>query len=136
MTWDGKERRAKKRYGVKGAVVRYKGSSPIAFLSASSPRYLILNLSETGLEFMTKEPIEEGAKLSFSLEAPRVHGTIRGRGEVIWVKPSKNQEAFRVGAAIRLSGRSLTLARAILENAVIDSVEISTRVYLKEIERL
>lgn len=136
MSWDGKERRAKKRYGVKGAVVRYKPASPLSFLSSGSPRYLVLNLSETGLEFMTKEPIEEGRKLKFALEAPRIQGTIRGAGRVIWVKPSKNREACRVGASIRLTGRSLSLVRAILENAVIDSVEISTRVYLKEIERL
>ncbi len=136
MTWDGKERRGKKRYGVKGAVVQYKKASPLSLFTAASGKYLVLNLSETGLEFMTKEPVAEGKRLNFYLEAPKVHGTIRAGGRVIWVKQSQNQEAYRVGASLKLSGRSRSLVKAVLDNAVIDSVEISTRVYLKEIERL
>lgn len=137
MPWDGVERRRKKRYGVKDAIVRYKKAGLFSFISASSPKYLLLNVSELGLSFISKEQLAEGQGLVLTVTAPRVHGTIHARGRVIWVKKSDNQEAYRIGvefASVR--GRSRDLLKSLLDSAVVDSVEISTRVYLKELDKL
>lgn len=118
-------------------MVRYKKGSFASFLAPASPKFLVLNLSEDGIEFMSRESLKGGARMRFYLEAPKLSGAIRASGSVAWVKPSRNQEAFRVGARLTgLSGRSRSLLKSLLDNAVIDSVEISTRVYLREIEKL
>lgn len=137
MSWDGVERRRKKRYGVKDAVVRYKRSGLFSFIAAFSPKYLLLNVSELGLNFISKEPLTEGQGLALAITAPRVHGTIHARGRVVWVKKSDQQEAYRIGVAFEsVRGRSRELLKSLLDSAVVDSVEISTRVYLKELDKL
>ena len=137
MAWDGVERRNRKRYGVRDAIVRYKKASLLSFIAPASQKYLVLNLSDTGLEFITKETVIEGRKLTVAVTAPPIRGTVHATGKVIWVKKSQEQDAFRVGLEFtRLSARSAAYLRALLDSAVVDTIEISTRVYLKELDRL
>jgi c-di-GMP-binding flagellar brake protein YcgR len=136
MAWDGVERRGRKRYGVKDAIVRYK-KGLLSFLAPASQKYLVLNLSETGLEFITKEQVHEGRKLTVLVSAPPVRGTVHARGRVIWIRKSQEQDAFRVGLEFTsISDRSRAYLKALLDSAVVDSIEISTRVYLKELDKL
>jgi hypothetical protein len=137
MPWDGVERRNKKRYGVRDAIIRFKNATLLSFLSPSSPNYLVLNLSETGLEFFTKDAVQVGRKLTVSVTAPPIRGTVHAKGKVVWVTKSKDQDVYRVGLEFgRLSARSSAYLKALLDSAVVDSIEISTRVYLKELDRL
>lgn len=137
MSWDGRERRRKKRYGVKDAVVRYRKHPPFGLLFPPSDRYLVINLSQTGIAFITRDRLEEGVRLGLTLHAPPARVPIRAGGRVVWVHKSDRQDAFRVGVRFtRMSERARNVLKAVLDNAVIDSVDISTRVYLKELERL
>ncbi len=137
MVWDGAERRRKKRYGIKDAIVRYKRAGLFSFIRGTSQKYLLLNICELGLGFITKEPVRENEDLVLYVSGPRVFGTIRATGRVVWVKKSEHQEAYRVGVEFYgIRGRALDPLKTLLESAVIDSVEISTRVYLKEIDKL
>lgn len=137
MAWDGVDRRQRKRYGVRDAIVRYKKASVLSFLAPASQKYLVLNLSEQGLEFITKESVREGQKLTVSVTAPPIRGTVHATGKVVWIKKSQGQDAFRVGLEFtRVSSRSAAYLKALLDSAVVDTIEISTRVYLKELDRL
>ena len=137
MVWKGKERRSKKRYGIKNSTLRYRRGGLLSILRAHSPRYLLLNVSETGCHFITKEELGEGEPISLSLEAPKLTGTIRVRGEVIWCRKSEDINAYRVGIKLgNLGGRSHNLLKSLLDSAILENVEISTKVYLKEIEKL
>lgn len=137
MPWDGVERRKHKRYGVRGSTIRYKSGGILAFLNSASSRYLILNMSEGGLHFISKEPLKVGQKIHLTLEAPSLEGTVKGRGIVVWVRKSEEHHAYRVGLRFtRFDERSRFRLRHILDNAILERVDITTKIYLKEIEKL
>ena len=137
MPWNGQDRRGKKRYGIKDAIVQYKKASVISFLAPPSQRYLVLNLSPNGMAFMTRQAMTEGQRLSVRINAPRLPGAIRAYGRVAWVRQTREQDAYRVGVEFtRVSSRARSLLKALLDWSVVDSIEISTRVYLKDLEKL
>lgn len=137
MAWDGKERRSKKRYGIKNSTLRYRRGGMLSIVRSPSPRYLLLNISETGCHFITREELPVGDAISLSLEAPKMSGVVRAKGKVVWCRKSEEINAYRVGIHFSsLSGRSRTQLKNMLDSAILENVEISTKVYLKEIERL
>lgn len=138
MIWDGIERRTKKRYGIRNSTVRYrKGSGPLALLAGQSPTYLLLNVSEQGCHFISKEQIPPGTMVSLTIDAPRLPRTIPLAGRVIWTQKSAEVDAFRTGVTFtRVPGKAKPILKTLLDNAILDNVEISTRVYMKEVERL
>lgn len=135
--WDGTERRAHVRYGVKGSSVQYRKAGLLAFLNAFSPKYLLLNLSLGGLYFIARDELRPGARLDLVLEAPLAAVPIRARGRVVWNRKSSDHRAWRTGVRfLGLSERNRKLLRHVLDNTVIRKVDVSTSIYLKEIERL
>jgi len=137
MSWDGKERRARKRFAVKNSTLRYRGAGFLSFLFPPSSKYLLLNFSEGGCHFITREELAEGRSIRVLIEAPNIKGTIGGDARVVWCRKSEEINAYRVGCRFAgLAGRSKALLKNLLDSAILENVEISTKVYLKEIERL
>ncbi len=137
MSWDGKERREKKRYGIKSSTLRYRKGGFLALLKPPSTRYLLLNVSETGAHFITKEELAVGQPLRLSMDATQVRGSITAAGKVVWIRKSEEINAYRVG--VKFDGPGVGARRklkVVLDSAILENVEISTKVYLKEIERL
>lgn len=137
MSWDGVEKRKHKRYGVRGSTIRFKKGGILAFLNSASTRYLVLNMSEGGLHFISKDELQVGQRITITLEAPSLEGTVKGKGTVVWVRKSHEHAAFRVG--VKFTGfdqRSKFRLRHILDNAILERVDITTKIYLKEIEKL
>jgi Tfp pilus assembly protein PilZ len=135
--WDGKERRKKKRFGVRGCTVRYKKGGLFGFLASFGERLLCLNLSESGLHFISKDPLESGAGLALELEAPQIGDKIHASGRVVWCRKSTEHEAHHVGVELgSISKSSRVRLKVLLDNSVLEKIEITTKVYLKEIERL
>lgn len=131
------ERRRWKRYGVKDGVIRYRKGGILSFLNPPSPRYLIINISEGGVCFITRDSLAPGHRISFSITAPKLAVPIHGRAKVIWSKKSKELDAYRVGVMFtRLSRRARTQLKNLLDSTVLDSISITTKVYLREIEKL
>lgn len=137
MGWDGKERRRRKRYAVKNSALRYRRGGPIWFVMPASPKYLVLNFSEVGCHFITREELAPGQSLRLAIEAPNVRGTIAAPARVVWCRKSEEINAYRVGVEFgSLASRSRAVLKNLLDSAILENVEISTKVYLKEIERL
>jgi hypothetical protein len=137
MGWDGKERRRRKRYGVKNSLLRYRKGGILAFLFPPSPKYLVLNFSEIGAHFITREELPAGLSLRVSMEAPHIKGGIHASARVVWCRKSEEINAYRVGVEFGpVGGRSRGVLKNLLDSAILENVEISTKVYLKEIERL
>jgi hypothetical protein len=137
MAWDGTERRRRKRYGLRNSTVRYrKGSGAAVLFSPASPTYLLLNFSEIGCHFISKEPLQPGRTLTLTIEAPKFRpATVTGR--VVWAQKFAEMEAWRVGIEFtKVPEKSRAILKGMLDGAVLDTVEISTRVYMKEVERL
>lgn len=137
MAWDGVERRKHKRYGIRGSTIRYKSGGILSFLNSASSRYLVLNMSEGGLHFISKEPLKAGQKIHLTLEAPSLEGTVKGKGTVVWVRKSEDHHAYRVGVKFTsFDEKSRFRLRHILDNAILERVDITTKIYLKEIQKL
>lgn len=137
MGWDGVERRNKKRYGIKSSVVRYKrGLLPL--LGGQSDPLLLLNVSQGGCHFMSREPLELEQKLALKIEAPQLSSPLHARGRVAWIRPSEQaKQMYRVGVEFtQLSAGARKILKDLLDSAVLDNVEVSTRVYVKELEKL
>lgn len=137
MNWDGVERRRKKRYGIRNSTVRYKKDTLFSFLAPASSKYLLLNFSEHGCHFITQQLLEVDARLTFYLEAPKVHGTVALKGRVVWTRKSDKVDAYRVGVEFSsLSGRARALLKNMLDTALLENVDITTKQYMKDIEKL
>ena len=138
MTWDGKERRARKRFGIKGCTVQYKSAELFGLFSALSPRYLVLNICQEGLHFISREEIPIGKKLILFINAPLLDDNlITVKSRTIWTRKSKEHNAYRTGIVFMgLSQQSKNRLKLILDNALLDKIDLSTRVYLKEVEKL
>lgn len=135
--WDGNERRKTKRYGVKNSTVRYHRAGVLSFLANYSDRYLLLNISEGGLHFITRDELPAGAALAIQLEFPSLDSALKVKGKVVWTAKSKEHDAFRTGVRITaISDKVRRLLRHVLDNTLLDNVKVSTGTYLKEIERL
>ena len=137
MGWDGQERRGKKRFGVRGATVQHRKAGALGFLDNFSPRYLILNVSESGLHFITKDALKEGSGHSLRLQAPPLEEPIAAKAVVVWCRKSTEHDAFRVGMSFTaLSDGERLRLKGVLDNAILDKVDMTTKQFLKEIEKL
>jgi hypothetical protein len=133
-----KDKRKSRRFGVKNSTVNYKKAGiPHSLFSGESPAYLILNMSETGIHFITKESLQVGTVLRLNRGAPNLDNRISTKARVIWVRKSEEHDAYRVGVEFtKISRKSKSLLKNVIDNAILDNVELSTKIYLKEIERL
>jgi hypothetical protein len=135
--WDGMERRGSKRFGVKDATVQYVRGGILSFMNRLSERYYILNLSETGCYFITRQELKQEESLKIIIEAPLAPAPIHLRGRVAWVKKSKDFEAWRVGVEFtKMGDRHKKHLKFVLDNTILRKVDVSTRTYLRDIERL
>ncbi len=137
MSWDGKERRARKRYGVKGSVVRWRPGPPIGWISPASVPHILIDLSLDGCHFVSKVQLPTGKKLSLSIDAPPGNVSARAAGAVAWSRRSEEHDAWHTGVAMHpRTPNSAARLKSVLDGAVLDRVEITTRRYLKEMGKL
>lgn len=138
MAWDGVERRRNKRYGVLSSTVRYGSGGVLSALANLGQKYLILNISESGLKFITKDPLNSGDKLKLQIEAPSISkAPVKAKGRVVWVMRSQTQDVWHVGVEfIAIKRKYEGILKTIVDSAILEKVDISTTMYLREIKRL
>lgn len=133
------EKRKKKRYGIKGSTISVKEPHILSFLAQGKGPYPLLNLSENGCCFVTTKEPKLGQDIALTISAPPVKNTIGVKGKVVWTKKLMvdNLQGFRVGIAFsELPDSNKRILKVVLDNAILDSVEVSTRLILKEIDKL
>ena len=137
MDWDGQERRENKRYGVKKLGIQYSKTRLLSFLGNFSEKYLVINISESGLYFMTREDIAIDQKIFIKLGSPNIDSQISAGVEVVWTTKSSEHDAYKIGAKfVKLSEKNQKRLRKLLEEAVLDKIDFSTSIYLREVDRL
>jgi len=138
MAWDGVERRKSKRYGVHSSTVRYGSGGILSALANLGQKYLILNISERGFKFITKEPMNQGDKLKLLIEAPTINKTpLKAQGRAVWVMRSQTQDVWHVGVEFtQIKSKYEGILKTLVDSAVLEKVDISTTMYLREIKRL
>jgi hypothetical protein len=99
----GAERRLHKRYCVKGLKAQLRESRFFGLLSKpTSIEYPCIDISEGGLQFVTKKPFKRNTKLlldihnSFSRDNP-----IRAKSKVVWLKSLTMLSTCLVGVEFR-----------------------------------
>jgi Tfp pilus assembly protein PilZ len=108
-----------------------------SFMNPLSERYYLLNLSLDGCYFITRSPLKEGETLKLSIEAPLAPAPISVKGRVAWVRKSKDFEAWRVGIEFgKIPEKHRKHLSFVLDNTILRKVDVSTRTYLRDIERL
>ena len=137
MGWNGQERRGKKRYAVSESTVRFAPGSALAFLKPYSGRYILTDLSESGMGFMSGEGLKEGDLLKVEVETPGLPKSWVCKGKVVWARKSGTEEAWRVGFAIlKLAEGDAACLKHLLDKSVLSKQEVSTSLFLKKIKRL
>jgi hypothetical protein len=136
MTWDGRERRAHRRYGVKGSMVRWRPGPPIGWVSPASAPHILIDLSADGCHFLSEVELRPGKKLALSIEASPKNAA-RAAGQVAWSRRSEQHDAWDTGITMRpRSPAAATRLKTVLDGAVLDRIEITARRYLKETGRI
>lgn len=136
MGWDGIERREHKRFGLKRLGIQYVKGGLFAFLTGYSDKYLVLNISEGGLYFMTKQELSTGNTIHFRIESAE-GAKVKASGVVVWAQKSVDHDAFKVGVRYKgLSAGNRRRLRNLLDSAVLDKIDVSTTIYMREVERL
>jgi hypothetical protein len=136
-TWDGQERRKKKRFGVRGCTLRFKKGGFLSFLNLYGEKLISLNLSESGCHFINRDALPPGMLIAVQLEAPMAGDKVTASGRVVWCQKSTEHDAHHVGVEFQsIAKASKVQLKILLDNAVLEKIEITTKVYLKEIEKL
>ena len=138
MPWDGVERRKRKRYGIKSSTVRYTGGGVGSILANLGQKYLILNISESGLKLITKDHLDCGDKLRLQIEAPTISkAAVKTKGRVVWAKRSASQEVWHVGVAFdKIKKKYEGILKTLIDSAIMEKIDISTSMYIRELKRL
>ena len=98
MTEDKKERRRYKRFTIKGCIIQYKPVSFLQLLNKISSKYLVFNISQDGLQFVTREVFKEETLLLLDVTAPVLKGEIiHIKGRVVWIRASPGLHVCGVG---------------------------------------
>lgn len=138
MPGDKKEHRRHKRYGIKSCTVQHKIASFLGLFGRSSEKYLVLDISPNGLNFISKESFKKQTQISLIITAPILkEETIHTKGKVVWVKKSPGLNVYGIGIEFVSIGKSdRNKLKRVVDNAIQDKIDISTRVDLKKADPL
>ncbi len=137
MVWDGTERRENKRYGIKRLGIQYAKSKFAGMLGNFSDKYLVLNISEGGLFFMSREELIQGQKVKVKFGINGEEQRLNACAEVVWSKKSDEHNAYRLGLKFTsMSSRTRKKLKTMIDGAVLDKIDFSTGIYLREVDRL
>ena len=86
---------------------------------------------------MTREDIAINQKIFIKLAAPSLESPITASVEVVWSTKSSEHDAFKIGARfLNISEKNQKKLRKLLEEAVLDKIDFSTSIYLREVDRM
>lgn len=135
---NNEEHRTAKRYGVRGLTVQYKPDSIFNLFSSTSKKYIVLDISKTGIQFITREKFKEGAHLQLNLGAPRLKDEIiHAKGHVVWVKDARELHIYVIGVEFSpMEKAEHDKLKFVLDNALMDKVRVSDSVHLHQADKL
>ncbi len=87
----GRQKKGEGRFGVKDCVAEIRLAGLHSFFKRSLPQshLPVVDLSEEGMQLLTRDTIEEGSKLSITLDIPAFDEPISVEGTVRWIKTAK-----------------------------------------------
>ena len=121
------------RYRIKDGTVQYKPVHFLGLFSRPSKRHLILDISQDGVQFVTREEFKKEALLSLDISAPALDdGIIHTQGRVTWVRKAPGLEAYGVGVKFaRIEQPELDKLKLLIDRNNLNKTKISDSVHLK-----
>ena len=109
---EGVDRRRARRVRPRATTVEYGPATLLSFFlrSTTSGTLPLVNLSRTGCQFLSRDPLEEDAKLRVNLK-PGGLSPISLTAHVSWCKPVPGKGVFRIGA--RFAGLSSKVSQSL-----------------------
>lgn len=133
MPENSSNHRDRERYRIKGGTVEYKPVHFWGLFSRPSKRHLLLDISQDGMQFVTREGFKEGATLSLDISAPGLgEGVIHAQGRVAWVRKAPGLEAYGVGVKFEsMEQPELDKLKSLVDANNLNKTGISDSVHLK-----
>lgn len=132
------EHRDHKRYRIKNSMVQYKPVHFLGLFSKTSKRHLILDISQDGMQFVTKDEFKKQSLLSLDISTPSLdEKIIHARGRVAWVRKAPGLAAYGVGVKFDpMEQPDIDKLKLLLDNNNLNKSKISDSVHLKIIGQL
>ena len=88
------------RFAVRDCIAEFRFTGLLSFLKhkAEERRWPVADLSETGIQLLTREDLEPGDKISIAVDVPAFEGTFTVAGVVKWTRTASE------GATVRRVG--------------------------------
>ncbi len=126
MLETGKLGKDRGRFGVRDCIAEFQFKGLLSFLKhkAEERHWPVVDLSETGIQLLTRENLESGDKLSIVVDVPAFEGTFTIDGIVKWVKTArKGAITRRVGVEFyKMDGETKAKLQALRNDAWLRSV--------------
>ena len=133
----GKERRRHKRYSIKGLRSRLRKSRLLGFSSEpTSEEYPCLDISQGGLQFITKKALQLKSHLLLDITTPFLRSDpIRTKARVAWSKSLGGLSFYVAGVRFVSVGKSeRARLKVLIERAGQDKDKIPQRIRVKMIK--
>jgi Tfp pilus assembly protein PilZ len=132
------ERRIHKRYTVMGCTIRYKTDSFFSRFTGVSQKYMVLDVSQSGIQFITKQKFKEQTPLFLNISAPGLNkDTIHIKGRVAWIRKSSALHIYGVGVEfVNMAEAERAKLQFLIDDTVITKSKIFDRVHLDKAEKL
>ena len=97
MIETGKLGKYRGRFAVRDCIAEFQFTGLLSFLKhkAEERHWPVVDLSETGIQLLTRENLEPGDRLSIAVDAPAFEGTFTIAGIVKWVKTAREGAVTR-----------------------------------------
>jgi c-di-GMP-binding flagellar brake protein YcgR len=93
-----KKERGQIRYIITGCKIQYKPEGLMGLLKSPSVKFIVLDISEGGVQFISKEKFKVNSQLSLNITAPLLKDEIiTARGAVAWVREAPGLQVNGVG---------------------------------------
>ncbi|MFH1226533.1 MAG: PilZ domain-containing protein [Planctomycetota bacterium] len=138
MAENKKERRSQERYVMQGCAVRYKTKQLLGLFNKVSKRYMALDISQGGINFITREGFKLGLPVSLIITAPLLkEDAINAQGRVAWVKPSPELRIYNIGIEFTsISDQDKTRLKNLVDSTDTNKTSIPGNVHLDEVNKL
>lgn len=123
MAASGEDTRRSKRYTIRNCSLTFTRENLFAFLRRSKEgvaKQPLVNLSLTGLQFLTRESVNLEEKLQFFIEPAEGEAPIAVHGRIVWIRRVPHQNVQRIGVEFTRVSEAAEHALEALEARVQD----------------
>jgi hypothetical protein len=131
------ENRTHKRYSIMGCTIRYKPDGFFNRFRKASHKYMVLDISESGIQFVTRKKFNTNTNLLLAISAPTLNQEIiHIIGNVVWTRASSALHIYSVGAKfIKMQETDKSRLQLLLDHATARKSNIPEDIHLDKAKK-